>query len=101
MPPNIGPARPGRVPTPQEAAEYQLTPLEKATVRSSTGSHIVGSPATVTEGLDHRSTQEIAAQLHEIGRFRLLRQHESALSHGIQQRSNALDRVGCAGRQVD
>jgi luciferase family oxidoreductase group 1 len=44
--------RPGRVPTPEEAAEYHYTPMEKETVRSTTGSHIVGSPATVTEGLD-------------------------------------------------
>lgn len=44
--------RPGRVPSPQEAAEYHFTPMEKETVRAATGSHIVGSPATVTEGLD-------------------------------------------------
>jgi luciferase family oxidoreductase group 1 len=44
--------RPGRVPTPQEAAEYSYTPMEKEMVRSSTGSHIVGSPDTVTAGLD-------------------------------------------------
>jgi luciferase family oxidoreductase group 1 len=44
--------RPGRVPTPEEAADYRYSPMELETVRSTTGSHIVGSPATVTEGLD-------------------------------------------------
>ena len=39
--------RPGPSPTPEEAAAYQYTPAEKDLLRSITGSHIVGSPATV------------------------------------------------------
>ena len=39
--------RPGPLPTPDEAADYQYTPAEKELVRGITGSHIVGSPVTV------------------------------------------------------
>jgi alkanesulfonate monooxygenase SsuD/methylene tetrahydromethanopterin reductase-like flavin-dependent oxidoreductase (luciferase family) len=43
--------RPGPAPTPQEAAEYQYTPTEKDFVRKLTATYVVGSPATVREGL--------------------------------------------------
>jgi luciferase family oxidoreductase group 1 len=43
--------RPGRYPTPEEAAEYTFTPAEKEMVRSWTSSHVVGSPETVRQGL--------------------------------------------------
>jgi luciferase family oxidoreductase group 1 len=43
--------RPGRYPTPEEAAAYEFTPLEREAVRSWTGSHVVGSPETVLAGL--------------------------------------------------
>ncbi len=43
--------RPGRYPTPEEAAEYQFTPAEKEFVKSFTASHVVGSPDTVRRGL--------------------------------------------------
>lgn len=43
--------RPGRSPSPEEAAAYQYTEMEKAAIRSWTSSHIIGSPATVEEGL--------------------------------------------------
>jgi luciferase family oxidoreductase group 1 len=39
--------RPGLYPTPEEAAEYQFTPLERQTLQSWTSSHVVGSPDTV------------------------------------------------------
>jgi luciferase family oxidoreductase group 1 len=44
--------RPGPLPSPQEAAEYQLTPRDKLVVGSATGSHVVGDPEQVTAGLD-------------------------------------------------
>jgi luciferase family oxidoreductase group 1 len=43
--------RPGRYPTPEEAADYRFTPAEKEMVRSWTSSHVVGSPETVRRGL--------------------------------------------------
>lgn len=39
--------RPGRYPTPEEAAEYQFTPSEQNLARTWTRSHVVGSPETV------------------------------------------------------
>ena len=41
--------RPGLYPTPEEAAEYQFTPLERQILESRT-SHIVGGPDTVANG---------------------------------------------------
>ncbi|HKY66905.1 MAG TPA: LLM class flavin-dependent oxidoreductase [Acidimicrobiales bacterium] len=43
--------RPGRYPTPEEAAGYRFTPHEREAIRAWTGSHIVGSPDTVRAGL--------------------------------------------------
>jgi luciferase family oxidoreductase group 1 len=44
--------RPGRYPTPEEAAEYRFTPAEREAVRGWTSAHVVGSPATVRSGLE-------------------------------------------------
>jgi luciferase family oxidoreductase group 1 len=44
--------RPGRYPTPEEAAGYSFTPAEKEAVRTWTASQIVGGPETVRRGLD-------------------------------------------------
>jgi alkanesulfonate monooxygenase SsuD/methylene tetrahydromethanopterin reductase-like flavin-dependent oxidoreductase (luciferase family) len=38
--------RPGRYPTPEEAAAYRFTPHEREVVEAWTGSHVVGSPDT-------------------------------------------------------
>jgi luciferase family oxidoreductase group 1 len=43
--------RPGALPTPEEAAEYSYTPMEKELVKSITGSHLVGSPARIRTDL--------------------------------------------------
>lgn len=43
--------RPGRYPTPEEAAARQLTPAEKEAIRGWTGSHVVGDPDTVVAQL--------------------------------------------------
>jgi luciferase family oxidoreductase group 1 len=43
--------RPGRYPTPEEAAEHTFTPSERQVVRSWTSAHIVGDPDTVRDGL--------------------------------------------------
>jgi luciferase family oxidoreductase group 1 len=43
--------RPGRYPTPEDAADYTFTPAEREVVRSWTSSHVVGSPDTVRRGL--------------------------------------------------
>jgi luciferase family oxidoreductase group 1 len=39
--------RPGRLPTPEEAAERTYTPAEQALIQSVVGSHVVGDPETV------------------------------------------------------
>jgi len=43
--------RPGRYPTPEEAAEYQLTPSEREVARGLGRSNVVGDVATVRKGL--------------------------------------------------
>jgi luciferase family oxidoreductase group 1 len=43
--------RPSRLPSPEEAAAYEYSPDERAFVESWTAPHVVGSPATVREGL--------------------------------------------------
>jgi luciferase family oxidoreductase group 1 len=43
--------RPGRFPSPEEAAAYQYSPLEEEIARSWTGSHVVGSPERVRKEL--------------------------------------------------
>jgi luciferase family oxidoreductase group 1 len=43
--------RPGRFPSPEEAAAYEFTPAERTFVDEWTASHIVGSPETVRRGL--------------------------------------------------
>jgi luciferase family oxidoreductase group 1 len=44
--------RPGRYPTPAEAAAYRYTPFEKEALKAWTASHVAGSPAAVREQLD-------------------------------------------------
>jgi luciferase family oxidoreductase group 1 len=44
--------RPGRLPSPEEAAEYQFTPTEREIVRHWTTSHVVGDPASVRAELE-------------------------------------------------
>jgi luciferase family oxidoreductase group 1 len=43
--------RPGRYPTPEEAAEYNFTPQEREVVKAWTGSHVVGGPEAVRRQL--------------------------------------------------
>jgi luciferase family oxidoreductase group 1 len=43
--------RPDVYPTPEEAAAYEYTPIELETVRSWTGSHVIGTPDAVRQGL--------------------------------------------------
>ena len=44
--------RPGRLPTPEEAAEYTFTPRERELMKTWQSSHISGSPDTVRAALD-------------------------------------------------
>jgi luciferase family oxidoreductase group 1 len=44
--------RPGRYPTPEDAAEYNFTPQERQVVKEWTSSHAVGDPDTVRAQLD-------------------------------------------------
>jgi luciferase family oxidoreductase group 1 len=55
--------RPGRVPSPDEAAAYPYTPGELAAIRGWTGSHIVGSPSTVEAGLRELQSRTGADEL--------------------------------------
>ena len=43
--------RPDVYPSPEEAAEYDYTPLDRQTLRGWTANHIIGSPETVRAGL--------------------------------------------------
>jgi luciferase family oxidoreductase group 1 len=55
--------RPGRVPSPEDAAAYPYTPGELAAIRGWTGSHIIGSPATVEAGLRELQSRTGANEL--------------------------------------
>jgi luciferase family oxidoreductase group 1 len=55
--------RPGRYPTPEEAAGYQFTPNEREAVKQFTGSHIVGDAATVSERLGELAERTGADEL--------------------------------------
>jgi luciferase family oxidoreductase group 1 len=54
---------PGRYPTPEEAAEYRYTPLEREIVKAWTASHIVGDPrevrARIEELVDRTGADEL------------------------------------------
>jgi luciferase family oxidoreductase group 1 len=50
-------------PTPEEAADHPYTPMEREVVRSWTGSHIVGSPEVVRDGLLELTAQTGADEL--------------------------------------
>ena len=55
--------RPGPLPTPEEAAAYEYSPMEAETARSRVGSQIIGSPETVVaqmrELLDRTGADEL------------------------------------------
>ena len=55
--------RPGRYPTPEEAAEYRFTPHEREAIKSWTSSHIVGDPAAVRARLAELADQHGADEL--------------------------------------
>jgi luciferase family oxidoreductase group 1 len=55
--------RPGPLPSPEEAADYQFTPFEREAVRSWTSTHIVGGPERVGAGLQELVDRTAADEL--------------------------------------
>jgi luciferase family oxidoreductase group 1 len=55
--------RPGRLPSPEEAASHQFTPEEVAVIEPITSSHVVGDPDTVRRGLDELLARTRADEL--------------------------------------
>jgi luciferase family oxidoreductase group 1 len=55
--------RPGRLPTPEEAADHRYTPSEQAILDSRTSGQIVGGPQTVEDGLASLRRQTQADEL--------------------------------------
>jgi luciferase family oxidoreductase group 1 len=55
--------RPGRYPTPEEAAAYNFTPAEREQVKAWFGATVVGSPDTVREKLDDLLARTEAQEL--------------------------------------
>jgi luciferase family oxidoreductase group 1 len=55
--------RPSTLPSPEEAAAYVYSPAEQEFVESWTATHVVGSPATVSEGLAALQEQTAADEL--------------------------------------
>jgi luciferase family oxidoreductase group 1 len=55
--------QPGLLPSPQEAAEYHMTPRDQLVVDSTTGNHVVGDPAQVVAGLDELLARTDADEL--------------------------------------
>jgi luciferase family oxidoreductase group 1 len=48
---------PGELPSPEEAAAYEFTPIEEQIATEAMSSHLIGDPATVAEGLSHLQTR--------------------------------------------
>jgi luciferase family oxidoreductase group 1 len=55
--------RPGRYPTPEEAAEYRFTPHEREAIKAWTSSHIVGDPPAVRAALAELADRHGAEEL--------------------------------------
>ncbi len=55
--------RPSRFPTPEEAAAHDFSASEEATVRSLSGSAVIGGPETVREGLEDLAARTGADEL--------------------------------------
>jgi luciferase family oxidoreductase group 1 len=55
--------RPGRYPTPEQAAAHEFTPMEQEIVRSWTASSVVGTPDTVRDALEGLATRTGADEL--------------------------------------
>jgi luciferase family oxidoreductase group 1 len=55
--------RPGRYPTPEEAAEYRFTPSEREVAKAWTASHVVGEPDVVAAELSELQTRTGANEL--------------------------------------
>jgi luciferase family oxidoreductase group 1 len=68
--------RPGPLPTPEEAAAYRFTPLEKELLKGRAGSAVVGDPPTVRAALD-----ELVARtgVQELVVTTMLHSHEARL----------------------
>ena len=49
--------QPGRSPSPEAAADYRYTEMERSAIRSWTSSHIIGGPDTVEQGLQELLTR--------------------------------------------
>src|SRR3546814_7180451 len=64
--------RPGRFPTPEEAAAFNMTPAEKEFAKTMSASRIVGDPASVvdqvTELVARTGADELIVTTMEIGR---------------------------------
>ncbi|HYZ98578.1 MAG TPA: LLM class flavin-dependent oxidoreductase [Acidimicrobiales bacterium] len=72
--------RPGRLPTPEEAARYQFTPAERAIAESWTASHVIGDPAAVRQELldlvDRTGADELIITTHVHGHDDRIRSYE-------------------------
>jgi luciferase family oxidoreductase group 1 len=55
--------RPSTFPSPEEAAAYEFSPPEREFVQTWTGTHVVGSPETVRDGLQALQERTGAAEL--------------------------------------
>jgi luciferase family oxidoreductase group 1 len=72
--------RPGRYPTPEEAAEHRFTPQEREVVKAWTGSHVVGDPDAVrrqlAELVDRTDADELMVTTMTHGPAARLRSHQ-------------------------
>jgi luciferase family oxidoreductase group 1 len=83
--------RPGRLPTPEEAAAYEYSPPERAILDARTTGQIVGDPATVAAGIE--------TLVAETGTDELM---ITAMIHGYDDRVRSYELVAAiaAGRPV-
>jgi luciferase family oxidoreductase group 1 len=72
--------RPGRYPTPDEAAVYNFTPQEREAIKAWTGSHVVGSPDSVrrqlSELVDRTGADELMVTTMTHGSSERLRSYQ-------------------------
>ena len=95
--------RPTQLPTPEEAAEYQFTPMERELLRSWEAPLIMGDPVSVTTQLEalveRTGVQEMFVTSNIHGHAERLRSYELlAEAWGVPSLANSVVAAGCAAR---
>ena len=85
--------RPDVYPTPEEAAEYPFTPMERETIRMWTANHVIGAPDTVRAGLEALAERTGADEL-------MITTNVHAPAHRLRSYTLVADAMHLAGAPV-